>query len=85
MRKASDILKAIREDVFGYSQRGLAESLGYAEATVCRLESGKPQHRLSAIHLEKLRGLNPPRTGPSFSARCFTSLRRRCLPKMSPT
>jgi len=60
MRKASDILKAIREDVFGWSQRGFGESLGYAVATVSRLESGKPQHRLSSIHLEKLRKLTPP-------------------------
>ena len=61
MRKASDILKAIREEVFVHSQGGFAETLGYSrKETICRLESGKPEHRLSFIHLEKLRGLKPP-------------------------
>jgi len=72
MRRASDILKAIREEVFGWSQRGFGASLegGYTAATISRLESGKL--RLASSHLEKLRGLTPP---PS-KAELFNALLR---------
>jgi len=69
-RKASAILKAIREQVFGYSQKGFAQSLGYSrEETICRLESGQPKFRLNSTHLDKLRRLRPhPDKAEAFEA-----------------
>jgi len=69
-RRASVVLRAIREEIFGYSQKGFAETLGYnRKETICRLESGKPDFPLNSSHLDKLRRLAPhPDKAEAFEA-----------------
>ncbi|HLL56218.1 MAG TPA: hypothetical protein VK447_21825 [Myxococcaceae bacterium] len=60
MRASSEILKAIRTEVFGESQRVFGKRLPLAKETISRMELRKEGHPVTARHLRLLRGLRAP-------------------------
>jgi hypothetical protein len=60
MRASSEILKAIRTEVFGESQQVFGKRLPLAKETISRLELRKEGHPVTARHLRLLRELRAP-------------------------
>jgi hypothetical protein len=60
MRASSEILKAIRTQVFSESQQVFGKRLPLAKETISRLELRKEGHPVTARHLRLLRGLRAP-------------------------
>jgi hypothetical protein len=61
VRASSEILKAIRTEVFGESQRVFGKRLPLAKETISRLELRKEGHPVTAKHLRLLRELRAPK------------------------
>ena len=61
MRSSSEILKAIRKDVFEETQKTFGKRLPLAKETISRLESGSDEHQVTRRHLRLLRGLRAPK------------------------
>ncbi len=61
MRASSEILKAIRTEVFGESQQVFGKRLPLAKETISRLELRKEGHPVTAKHLRLLRELRAPK------------------------
>ena len=61
VRASSEILKAIRTEVFGESQQVFGKRLPLAKETISRMELRKEGHPVTAKHLRLLRELRAPK------------------------